>query len=63
MPNPIKWEGAPESQGNVLSTELNALASGSRTAAGTEVDNATNGDKYGYLELAVDFVSAPSAGA
>lgn len=63
MPNPIKWEGAPESQGNVLSTELNALANNARTAAGTEVDNATNGDKYGYLELAVDFGSAPSAGA
>ncbi len=63
MANAIKWEGAPVAEGNVLSTELNALATGSRTAAGTEIDNSTNLDKYGFLELAVDFVSAPSAGA
>lgn len=63
MANAIKWEAAPNSRGNVLSTELNALASGSRTAAGGAIDNSANLDKYGYLELNVDFVSAPSAGA
>ena len=47
----------------MLSTELNALANGSRTAGGTVVDNSVNLDKYGFLELSVDFVSAPSAGA
>jgi hypothetical protein len=63
MPTAILWQTVPNSRGNVLSTELNALASGSRTNAGTAIDNSTNLDKYGYLELNVDFVSAPSAGA
>ncbi len=63
MPNAILWQTSPNSRGNVLSTELNALANGSRTNAGTAVDNSTNLDKFGYLELNVDFVSAPSAGA
>ena len=61
MPNVILWEGAPSALGNVLSTELNALANGSRTNAGTEINNSVNLDKYGWLELDVTFGSAPSA--
>ena len=56
-----KW-AAYTSRGNVLSTELNSLASAGRTAAGTEVDNGTNLDMFGVLELQVTFGTAPSAG-
>jgi len=63
MPNAILWQTTPNSRGNVLSTELNALADAAFTAAGTALDNSANLDKYAYLELNVDFVSAPSAGA
>lgn len=57
-----KW-AAYTSRGSVLSTELNALASAGRSAAGAEVDNGTNLDMFGVLELAVTFGTAPSAGA
>jgi hypothetical protein len=63
MANAVKWEAAFLSRGDVLTTELNALANAARTAAGAVIDNATNLDQYGKLELTVDFVSAPSAGA
>ena len=56
-----KW-AAYTSRGNVLSTELNALASAGRSAAGTEIDNATNLDMWGKLELNVTFSTAPVAG-
>jgi len=61
MPNPILWEAAPSSQGNVLSTELNSLANGSRTNGGQVIDNSVNLDKYGWFELNVTFGSAPNA--
>lgn len=63
MANAIKWEAAPTSRGSVLSTELNSLATGSRTNAGTEVDNSSNLDTYGILELSVTFGTNPSATA
>lgn len=56
-----KW-AAYTSRGNVLSTELNALASAGRSAAGTEVDNGANLDMFGVLELSVTFGTAPVAG-
>lgn len=62
MANAVKWEAAWVDRGSVLSTELNSLAAGTRTAASTEYANQTNLDQYGVLELAVDFVSAPAAG-
>ena len=62
MPNLIQWDAAPNTEGNVLSTELNSLADGSRTNAGTEVDNSANLDTYALLELTVTFGTAPSAG-
>ena len=62
MANAILWQAAPNSRGNVLSTELNALAAGSRSNAGTAIDNSANLDQFGWLELNVDFVSAPAAG-
>lgn len=56
-----KWDGFT-SRGTVLTTELNSLASASRSAAGTEINNATNKDVFGKLELSVTFGTAPSAG-
>lgn len=63
MANAIKWAGAWTSRSNVLSTELNSLANTSRTNAGTAVDNSTNLDQYGKLELNVTFGTAPDSGA
>lgn len=63
MANAVQWQGAWTSRSNVLSTELNSLADGSRTNAGTEVDNSTNLDQYGKLEINVTFGSNPDAGA
>ena len=57
----IKWAGWT-SRGAVLGAELNALANSGRSAAGTEVNNATNKDRWGKLELAATFGTAPSAG-
>jgi len=59
----IKWAGAPTSRSTVLTTELNSLANGSRTNAGSEIDNSSNLDTYGFLKLAVTFGTNPSAGA
>lgn len=56
-----KW-AAYTSRGSVLTTELNALASAGRSAAGTEVDNGTNLDTLGKFVLQVTFGTAPSAG-
>ncbi len=63
MANAILWQAPWVDRGDVLDDELNALANGSRTNAGLEIDNSTNLDQYGQFELTVDFVSAPSAGA
>lgn len=63
MANKILWDDKYTSRGTVLTTELNALGNGNRTNAGTEINNGTNLDQYGKLELLVDFVSAPTAGA
>lgn len=60
----IKWAGLPTSRSTVLTTQLDSLANGSRTAAGTAVDNGTNLDTYGWLKLsAAAFGTNPSAGA
>lgn len=57
----IKWSGYTD-RASVLTTELNALANAGRSAAGKEIDNATNKDRWGKLELSVTFGTAPSAG-
>ena len=56
-----KWQ-ANTSRGNVLSTELNALANAGRSAAGTEIDNGTNLDVFGRIVLQVTFGTAPVSG-
>lgn len=63
MANAIQWQSSWTSRSTVLTTELNSLADASRTNAGTEVDNSTNLDQYGKLELSVTFGTNPSAGA
>jgi hypothetical protein len=60
MPSAIKWEGSQTSRGNVLSAELNNLSNDTITAVGTEVDNSTNHDTLGWLEINVTFGSAPT---
>ena len=57
----VKWAGWT-SRGTVLTTELDALANSGRSAAGTEVNNAVNKDRWGKLEMAVTFGTAPTAG-
>lgn len=61
MSNPVLWQGFA-SRGNVLSTELNSLTNGSRSAAGGQIDNATNLDTYGLLVLSTTFGTNPSSG-
>jgi len=63
MANLILWGVAANSEGTVLTTELNALADDGVSALGTEYDNSTGLDTFGLLELGVDFVSAPTANA
>jgi hypothetical protein len=62
MANKILWAAAPTSRGNVLSTQLNALADNAYTAQGAEVDNSTNLDTYGMFEFNVDATAAFAAG-
>lgn len=61
MANAIKWAAA-SSRGTVLTTELNSLASAALSGVGSVLDNATNKDQYGRLELNVTFGSSPAAG-
>lgn len=51
----------PTDRGDLLTTELNALANNGQSAAGTALDNATNKDRWAIAVLNVDFVSAPTA--
>jgi hypothetical protein len=46
----------------VMSTALDALGSSSGKAVSAAIDNSTDLDLFADLELAVDFVSAPTAG-
>lgn len=59
----INWAAALTSRGTVLGTELNSLANTSRSNAGTAIDNGTNLDEWGWLELQVTFGTNPSATA
>jgi len=63
MPRKLQWDAVPTSRSNVLSTELNSLADGSRTNAGTEYDNSSNLETYGMLEMNVTFGTAPDSTA
>jgi hypothetical protein len=57
-----KWAGAWVSRGNVLTTELDALADNGYSAAGTEIDNSTNLDEFGMVEVNLASLN-PTTGA
>lgn len=62
MPSAIKWETTLTSRA-ALTTELNSLATNTRTAASSAIDNSSNLDTYGYLEFLGTWGTNPSAGA
>lgn len=62
MANVIGWKAAPASRGTGLTTELNALANGAYSVAGTVFDNTTNLDEYAACHIHLDPLS-PAAGA
>jgi hypothetical protein len=64
MANAIKWEAAWVSRGNVLTTEMNSLANAAYVlqSVATAIDNSTNLDQYGIVELTLASLS-PTAGA
>lgn len=54
-----KWT-AGTSRGNVLTTELNALANAAYSAVGSVLDNSTNLDRFGIAELAATWATNPT---
>lgn len=61
MATAFKWAGVT-SRGNVLTTELNALANGGFSAAGPAYDNTTNLDQWGACDITLASLAA-AAGA
>lgn len=59
MASAVKW-ATISSASTVLSTELNSLGNGSRSNAGTEYDNATNKNQWGWVQLDATFGSNPT---
>jgi hypothetical protein len=51
MANAILWQAAWVDRGDLLTTGLNSLANGARSAAGTELDNSANLDQYAAIEI------------
>jgi hypothetical protein len=62
MANIGKWN-APTAIATILSTETNALATNTMTAASTTYDNGTNLNIYCDLETVINCTGTPSAGA
>lgn len=62
MSTTFKWAAAWASQGTVLTTELNSLANGGYSAAGTAYDNATGLDQWAAIEINLGSLT-PTAGA
>lgn len=58
-----KWSAGTSRSGAALTTELNALATGSYSAVGPELDNGTNLDVWCIAVLSCDWVSAPTLNA
>jgi hypothetical protein len=56
----VKWNGWTD-RGTILTTELNSLTDTSRTAVGSEINNGSNKDQYGKVEVQVTFGSNPNA--
>lgn len=62
MANAILWSASPTSRGTVLTTELNSLADAAYSAAGSAIDNTTNLDEYGALDIVLASLT-PTTGA
>lgn len=62
MANLILWDAAATSRGDVLTTELNSLADGAFSAAGTEYDNSAGLHRFGMCEINLASLN-PTAGA
>ena len=57
------WQtGGPTSRSTGLTTELNSLANGAYSSAGTAFDNTTNRDQYGALDIVLASLT-PASGA
>jgi hypothetical protein len=52
---------AATDRGDLLTTQLDALADGAQSVGGTELDNATNKDRWAVAVLNVDTASATDA--
>lgn len=63
MANVILYQAAWNDRGNVLTTQLDALADDDRSDVGAEIDNGVNLDTIGKVELNVDPVGAMAADA
>lgn len=59
----VKWNAALQSRGTVLTTQLNTLANGAFSAAGSAYDNTSNLDRWGWVEFAGGGSITPTAGA
>src|SRR3990167_9492324 len=57
----LLWQAAQTSRGTVLTTELNALANAACSGVGTEIDNSTNLDQYGCVDIVLATLD-PAAG-
>ena len=62
MANQILWDATWASRGDVLTTELNSLASGGYSAAGTAYDNTANLNRWGVCEVNLASLN-PTTGA
>lgn len=62
MANAILWQTSWTSRGTVLTTELNSLGDNAYSAVGSPVDNTSNLDQYGAVEVNLASLN-PTTGA
>lgn len=55
----VKWEALVTDRGDIITTAFNDLANND-LAASSEIDNGTNLDTYGWIEINVTFGSSPN---
>ena len=53
MANAILWQTTPTSRGTVLTTQLDGLANNAWSGVGTEINNSSNLDQWGMLEVSL----------
>ena len=58
----VKWDTAPTSRGNILTTELNSLANDAYSAVGPAFDNTSNLDQFAWVEVNLASLN-PTTGA